>query len=128
MTKANVLQLGILLFVLGGLTYSGFAFFGLDVAKAGIASELVLVLILVSWILSYFFRVLTGKMTFMEQRKRYSKEYQQITDKELEARFDSMSNEDKIRFFKELEKEAPKEINTRKFNVVEFPDSTELLK
>ena len=44
-------------------------------------------------------------MTFMEQRKRYRSEYQQITDRELEAQFDSMSNEDKIRFFKELEKD-----------------------
>ena len=44
-------------------------------------------------------------MTFMEQRKRYRNEYQQISDRELEAKFDSMSNEDKIRFFKELEKD-----------------------
>lgn len=105
MTKANVLQLGLLLFLLGGLAYFTFLFYGFDLTKAGIASESVLVLLLLTWILSYFFRVVTGKMTFMEQRKRYRSQYQQITDRELEARFDSMSNEDKIRFFKELEKD-----------------------
>ena len=108
MTKANVLQLGLLLFLLGGLAYAFFLFYGFDVTKAGIASELLLVLLLVIWIFSYFFRVLTGNMTFMEQRKRYRNEYQQITDSELEAKFDSMSNEDKVRFFKELEKDNNK--------------------
>ncbi len=44
-------------------------------------------------------------MTFMEQRKRYRKEYQEITERELEAKFDSMSNEDKIRLIKEVEKD-----------------------
>ncbi len=112
MTKANVVQLGLLLFLLGGVAYGGFVFYGLDLTKAGIASESVLVLLLIIWILSYFLRVLTGKMTFMEQRKRYRKEYQQITDRELEARFDSMSNEDKIRLFKELEKDNNKNKET----------------
>ncbi len=51
-------------------------------------------------------------MTFMEQRKRYRSEYQQIRDRELQAKFDSMSNEDKIRFFKELEKDNNKNKET----------------
>lgn len=89
-----------------------FVFYGLDVAKAGIASQSVLVVLLLIWVLSYFLRVVTGKMTFMEQRKRYRSEYQQITDRELEAKFDSMSNEDKIRFFKELEKDNNKNKET----------------
>ena len=105
LTKANVIQLGLLLFLLGGLAYSVFLFYGFDLTKAGIASELVLVLLLLIWVFSYFLRVITGKMTFMEQRKRYRSEYQQITDKELKARFDSMSNEDKIRLIKEVEKD-----------------------
>ena len=105
MTKANVLQLGLLLFLLGGLAYGVLLFYGFDLTQAGIASELVLVLLLLIWVSSYFLRVITGKMTFMEQRKRYRSEYQQITDRELEAKFDSMSNEDKIHFFKELEKD-----------------------
>ena len=105
LTKANVLQLGLLLFLLGGLSYVTFVFYGLDVAKAGIASQSVLVVLLFIWVFSYFLRVVTGKMTFMEQRKRYRKEYQEITERELEAKFDSMSNEDKIRLIKEVEKD-----------------------
>tara|TARA_B100001250_G_C19748024_1_gene766305 strand:- start:896 stop:1237 length:342 start_codon:yes stop_codon:yes gene_type:complete len=112
LTKANVIQLGLLLFLLGGLAYGVFLFYGFDLTKAGIASELVLVLLLLIWVFSYFLRVITGKMTFMEQRKRYRSEYQQITDRELEAKFDSMSNEDKIRFFKELEKDNNKNKET----------------
>ena len=82
-----------------------FVSYGLDVAKAGIASQSVLVVLLLIWVLSYFLRVVTGKMTFMEQRKRYRKEYQEITERELEAKFDSISNEDKIRLIKEVEKD-----------------------
>ncbi len=103
MTKVNVLQLGLLLFLLGGLAYGVFLFYGLDLTKAGIASELVLVLLLMIWVFSYFLRVITGKMTFMEQRKRYREQYQQITDRELEVKFDSMSEEEKSRLINELE-------------------------
>ncbi len=87
-------------------------FFGIDVAKAGIVTESVVILLVLIWVLSYFFRVFTGNMTFMEQRKRYSKEYQQVKDKELQARFDSMSNEDKIRLMQELEKDNNKSKET----------------
>ena len=103
MTKANVLQLGILLSFLGVIVYFALQWFGLDSAKAGIASEGLLILLVLAWISTYFFRVVSGKMTFIEQRKRYLEEYQQITDRELEEKFDAMSSEEKAAFLKELQ-------------------------
>ena len=103
MTKANVLQLGILLSFLGVIVYLALQWFGLDSAQAGIASEGLLILLVLAWISTYFFRVVSGKMTFIEQRKRYLEEYQQITDRELEEKFDAMSSEEKASFLKELQ-------------------------
>ena len=76
---------------------------GLDQAKAGIASEGLLLLLLLTWVSTYFFRVVSGKMTFMEQRKRYLKEYKQITNRELEEKFDSMSLEEKTALIQQIE-------------------------
>ena len=103
MTKANVLQLGLLLFFLGGIIYGGLQKLGLDQAKAGIASEGLLLLLLLTWVSTYFFRVVSGKMTFMEQRKRYLKEYKQITNRELEEKFDSLSLEEKASLIQQLQ-------------------------
>ena len=112
MTRAQVFQIGLIVFVLGGLGYEVFQLLGFESISAGIAAQSILILIIFAWTVSYLFRVFSGNMTFMEQRKRYRSEYQQITDRELEARFDSMSNEDKIRFFKELEKDNNKNKET----------------
>ena len=106
MTKLNVLQLGLGLLLLGGVGYGLFIALGFDEYKAGIASQSVLVLALVGgWILTYFFRVFSGKMTFMEQRKRYVKEYDLVTDEELNQKFESMTDEEKIVLIRELEKD-----------------------
>ena len=103
MTKANVIQLGLLVFVLGGIFYGAFIALGLDQSKAGIAAEAVLVLIVCLWSVSYFFRVITGNMTFMEQRKRYRKAYEELAEAKLLEKFDSMSEDEKINLIKELE-------------------------
>ena len=103
MTRAKVLQLGLLVFVLGACGYWGFRFLGLEGASAGIAAEALLILIVIGWIGTYVFRVVTGQMTFNEQRKRYLQEYEKLTNEELQARFDAMSDEEKIRLIKELD-------------------------
>ena len=103
MTRAKVLQLGLLVLILGGVGYGCFRIFGFDEASAGIASEAVLILIVIGWTGSYFFRVFTGKMTFIEQRKRYRKVYDQLTNSKLQAKLDKMSDEDQIRLIKEIE-------------------------
>ncbi|WP_269622589.1 DUF3007 family protein [Prochlorococcus marinus] len=102
MTKGNVVQLGVIILLLGGISYGGLTLLGFEEAKAGIASQAVLIFLVIAWLFSYFFRVFTGKMTFMEQRKRYRKEYDQITQTVLQERLDSMSDDEKIALMKEV--------------------------
>ena len=103
MTKANVLQLGLILFFLGLIVYGGLQRFGLDQAKAGIASEGLLLLLVLTWVATYFVRVVSGKMTFMEQRKRYLTEYKEISNRELEEKFNSMSLEEKASLMQQIQ-------------------------
>ncbi len=103
MTRAKVIQLGLIVLLLGGLGYLGFRLYGLDELSAGIGAQVLLVLVICTWTGSYFFRVFTGTMTFNEQRKRYRKAYDQILERKLEEKFNSMSEEEKINLIKELE-------------------------
>ena len=105
MTRANVIQLGFGVFLLGGAGYYFFRFIGFQGFSAGIASEALLITIVLLWTLSYLFRVVTGKMTFMEQRKRYMDAFEKITDKELQSKFDSLSDEDKLNLLNEMERD-----------------------
>ena len=103
MTRAKVIQLGFLVLLAGGLGYFLFGLAGLDGQSAGIASEAVLIFGVLIWTASYLFRVFSGQMTFMEQRKRYRREYEKLTADELQAKFEKMSDEDKLSLLKELE-------------------------
>ena len=104
MTRAKVIQLGLLVLLMGGLGYLGFRMFGFDAPTAGIASQGILILIVIGWTGSYFFRVFTGNMTFVEQRNRYRKAYDELTTSKLESSFDALSEEEQTRLMKELEK------------------------
>ena len=103
LTRAKVLQLGVLVLVLGALGFGLFRLIGLDQASAGIAAEAILVLGVFVWTGSYIFRVVTGNMTFMEQRKRYRKAYEDQAISKLQSEFNSMSEEDQIKLMKELD-------------------------
>ena len=103
MTRSKVFQLGFLVLLLGGAGYFSFRIFGFDNASAGIAAQSILFLLVLGWTGSYFLRVVTGNMTFVEQRKRYRKAYDQITSSKLQVKFDSLSEEEQIRLIKELE-------------------------
>ncbi len=105
MTRANVLFFGLLTLLLGAVGYGAFRVIGLEDASAGIAAESILILIVFGWTCSYLLRVVTGKMTFNEQRKRYREEYEKVTTAELERRFQSMSDEQRTTLLAELEKE-----------------------
>jgi len=48
-------------------------------------------MIVVIWTSSYLFRVVTGQMTYMEQRRRYREVYDEQETQDLEARFEAMS-------------------------------------
>ena len=106
LTRANVIQLGLVVFLIGAILYGGFRFFGFDSASAGISAEALLILVVFAWTGSYLLRVVTGKMTFIEQRKRYREAYEQLTSVELKKRFDLMSEQEQKRLIEELEMES----------------------
>ena len=105
LTRAKVIQLGLVFLFLGGFGYAFFRLVGFEGTSAGIASEAALVLVLVGWVVSYLIRVVTGKMTFNEQRKRYLEAYEKLTTAELQSKFESMTQEEQARLLKEVEKE-----------------------
>lgn len=91
MTRGKVLLIGLGVLLLGGAGYVGFEAAGLEGFSAGIAAQAVLVLIVVVWTSSYLFRVVTGQMTYMEQRRRYREVYDEQETQDLEARFEALS-------------------------------------
>ena len=103
LTRAKVFQIGLIVFVLGGLGYEVFQLFGFESIPAGIATQLILILIIFAWTASYLFRVFTGNMTFMEQRKRYREAYEKLTDKKIREKFEAMTEEEKIELLKTFE-------------------------
>ena len=70
MTRGKVLLVGLAVLALGGVGYVAFDAAGFEGFSAGIAAQAVLVLIVMVWTGSYLFRVVTGRMTYMEQRRR----------------------------------------------------------
>ena len=103
MTKLKVLQLGLLLAILGFLSYKIAPYFGLSEISTSSISNLILLIIVLVWISSYLLRVLNGNMTFMEQRKRYRQLYEKKFTEKLEKKFESLSNDDQKKLLEELE-------------------------
>ena len=79
--------------LLGGLGQVGFQAAGFEGFSAGIAAEALLVVIVVVWTSSYLFRVVTGQMTYMDQRRRYREVYDKQEAEVLQARFDALPEE-----------------------------------
>ena len=106
MTRAKVFQIGLIVFLLGGFGFELFQFLGFESISAGIATQLILILIIFAWTASYLFRVFSGNMTFMEQRKRYREAYEKLTDEKIRQKFDAMTEEEKIELLKSVEEES----------------------
>ena len=104
MTKGKVLQIGFLISLLGILIYRLSPGFGVDNFTASTISNFILIVIVISWVSSYVFRVVNGKMTFMEQRKRYRKEYEKIVNDKLETKFNLLSKEEQEKLMEDLER------------------------
>ena len=105
LTRSGVIQLGFLVLLLGGLSYFLFRALGIEAATSGIAAEALLVILVFGWTGSYLFRVFTGNMTFMEQRKRYRKAYEEIKTNEMQKIYESMPKDEQIKLMTELENE-----------------------
>ena len=104
LTKGKVIQIGILLSFMGLISYSFAPHFGIDNFTASTISSSTLILVVISWVSSYVYRVVNGKMTFMEQRKRYRKEYEKVVNDKLETKFNSLSKEEQEKLMEDLEK------------------------
>jgi len=103
LTKGKVVQIGLLISVLGLLSYGLAPQFGADNFTASTISSFILISIVITWVSSYVYRVVNGKMTFMEQRKRYRKQYEKIFNDKLETKFNALSKEKQKELMDDLE-------------------------
>ena len=104
MTKGKIIQLGILISLLGLISYKLALQIGIDNLPTSTISSCFLILIVITWVTSYVYRVVNGKMTFMEQRKRYRKEYEKVVNDKLEVKFNALSKEEQVKLMEDLEK------------------------
>ena len=95
MTKGKVIQIGIFFSSIGLISYKFAPQIGIDNFTATTISSSILILIVITWVSSYVYRVVNGKMTFMEQRKRYRKEYEKVVNDKLETKFNSLSRKNR---------------------------------
>jgi len=102
-TRAQALLLGFALLGLGAAGYGLFRASGLAGFSPGIAASAVLLLLVLGWTGTYLTRVVTGRMTFSEQRRIYRESYDALTTAELQARFDALPAEEQARLLAELE-------------------------
>ena len=104
MTKGKVIQIGFFISLIGLFSYKFAPQIGIDNFTANTLSSCILILIVITWVTSYVYRVVNGKMTFMEQRKRYRKEYEKVVNDKLETKFNSLSKEEQQKLMEDLEK------------------------
>ena len=103
MTKLKVLQLGVLLAIIGFLSYKFAPSLGLNEVSTNSISNLVLITIVLVWVSSYLLRVINGNMTFMEQRKRYRQVYEKKFSEKLQKKFELLSNDEQKKLLEELD-------------------------
>ena len=104
MTKGKIIQIGLFISLIGFISYKFAPQIGIDNSTATTLSSCILILIVITWVTSYVYRVVNGKMTFMEQRKRYRKEYEKVVNDKIEKKFNELSKDDQEKLMKDLEK------------------------
>jgi len=102
LTKGKVIQIGLFISLIGLISYKFAPRIGIDNFTATTLSSCILILIVITWETSYVNRVLNGKMTFMEQRKRYRKEYEKVIKDKLATKFNSLTKEEQEKLMKDL--------------------------
>lgn len=88
MRRIDAILIAFAVFVAGGIIYIIFQYLGFDAYDAGIWCQVLLVLGLIGWVVTYLFRVFTNNMTYHKQIKDYNDAF----------------------FAKQLEKMSPEEI------------------
>ena len=126
MTKGKVIQIGLFISLIGLISYKFAPQIGIENFTATTLSSCILILIVITWVTSYVYRVINGKMTFMEQRKRYRKEYEKVVNDKLESKFNSLSKEEQQKLMEDLEMEkiksnlGRKEIQVHKYLIFQI--------
>jgi hypothetical protein len=88
MRRIDILIIGLGIFGAGGLIYLLFQVFGVETAQAGIWSQVLLIVGVIIWVLTYLFRVVTHNMTYHQQLKDYEeaviqKRIEEMTPEEI---------------------------------------------
>ncbi len=104
MTKGKVIQIGLFISLIGLISYVFAPQVGIENFTATTISSCILILIVITWVTSYVYRVVNGKMTFMEQRRRYRKEYEKVVNDKIQTKFNSLSKEEQQNLMEDLEK------------------------
>ena len=103
MTKNKVIQIALIISLLGILLYKIFPSSFFNELTTSSISNVILFSIIFMWVSSYLLRVVNGKMTFMEQRKRYRQKYDKLIDDKLKKEFNSMTTEEQDNLLKDIE-------------------------
>lgn len=98
MRRIDAIAIGLGVFLAGGLIYAGLRAFGIEPQSAGVWSQVIFAAGLLGWVASYFLRVITGNMTYHQQREDYEnaflqKRLEEMTPEELEALQASVDDE-----------------------------------
>ncbi|MGB8701732.1 MAG: DUF3007 family protein [Thermosynechococcaceae cyanobacterium] len=99
MRRIDVLGIGLLVFLSGGLLYAVLRIGGLDGLEAGLWSQVIFVVGLLGWVFTYVFRVASGKMTYNQQLDDYETAV-------LQKRLDEMSPEELAALQQDLESDS----------------------
>jgi hypothetical protein len=102
MRRIDAIGIGLIVFALGGVLYGILKIAGIDELNAGIWSQGIFILLILAWVSTYLFRVVSGRMTYIEQRDRYEEDF-------LQKRLDDMSPEELAKLQSELEQEQQKD-------------------
>jgi hypothetical protein len=96
--RIDVVTIGLVLFLAGGLAYGLLQILGFDSLTAGVWSQAILVTGLIGWLLTYLLRALTQTMTYNQQVK----DYQEAV---LQKRFEELTPEELAQLQAEIEQE-----------------------
>lgn len=102
MRRIDVIGIGLGIFIAGGLAYLVLQAAGLESMDAGIWSQVLLVVVLIGWLLTYLLRAVTQNMTYNQQLKDYE-------DAVLQKRLEELTPEELAKLQAEVEEEKSRQ-------------------
>jgi hypothetical protein len=98
MRRIDAIGIVLGVFVAGGLAYVALQLIGLDSQNAGIWSQVLLVVGLVGWVVTYAVRATGKNMTYHQQREAYEQAF-------FQKRLDELTPEELAKIQEEIEQE-----------------------